>query len=1450
MSRARVASRANSATSAFPGVTGASGAPNTLRGSPATQRSAPATQRGAPVAEDARFPPSDPRGARLPALSAAERAYMERKAKEASLALIDHAHTLDGPVQWHYTGKFRGIQMYRGEGSFENAGTAGTEFLCGVTTMLGSIEEVSWFFDQPTTDKMRAKQPDDVLDAGVLYSLVHSQPDNPFYRVAVKYQSYEGPSRFSRARDYCFLECQNTFKHASGRRGWVLSMHSIKLPSCPEIDGIVRGSMYHSGYVFVEAEREGYMDVMHSLQINFKSNSRLPHFLLNAALKRRILSVVKISREIQMARLGRQGLLKKKELMPKKSRSQCLNCSRKFTIFVRKTRCRMCGEVVCQACAPVMEVDVPGRPLTKTRVCSRCYSSSPTSDEGSDDFIAAARLQATPTYSQIRRDENETHYSMIRRDENGTHYSFSKRDEKANNYTDGMEPKPKTEKRDGSLSDDDDELEEDGEEEGLLEQSMYSVFAQSRFTRTSADSMVLPEAPDVEADDISESDIERYSEVSSAFWKESSVTSSAWKKQSVMEPLDETKKFEPEASSASSIFGASHFLTPEDTDEELDKRARRYNPTLSIRDLSREYGRGARPVRPSTTSTSRSSLPPPPPPYSPTSEDAEDSEDNFRELDASALREHNTKQPHKNDGPLMSERKMFANELDTTVENDMNSINKSDRLTAGGKRGTTGKLENKFFDPTLRDTTSSAILNQVRANRSRTIQFSPEGDYRSDEAMKQITAEHAKRMADIKRLQELADEAERASKREVSTASIPTSRSSSNKTVRREKSNGSIASSRSSSNKLGSPEQRPGSTTSSRTSSNKLSSPNERPGSVASSRSSSQQQTVHVKATLSTQDSQQEPRVPDPSPPFSPSGSDQGGDKKEEAEVENVPSNPKLISIRRTTSTQSRSTDTFSQDSVRVSGPPVDHMDDLEFSAIGGASPEIRSAPREDPLASPAMGPVTCPPLQLDALARESESTIMEDLSSPRRSTVVLLERISSPRESTMFDEDLINRPTEDLMEQVRSNRKVTASTLPEEEFRSTEAMLSLEEEHRRRMEELNRIAMDATGARISHFLDSDINEDEYDELAMSRTRVKRSGTFVFGEDEMEERSTEVMEDMAAEHQRRMDELNRIAIENVGTRISKFGVEDDDDDEEDEDEVDVDSMALSPAGGSPKVEVRISNDFDQSHLEFVPTIEEESTYAAFKKNIGSSSSTEQSERPSTPRESNMSDMSLLDEELVNRPTEDLMEQVRANRSRKLVSVADMSRGLHSTMTMRDVEAQHKKRMEELNRIALDHVGQRISKFDMADERASEESMAWRNTDMMEQFESEHEREMYALQEKLRQLEFECRESIASVLTVEEMELEDEAFDEEASSKSNDASWIGATKPSKLLRTTRAKAPQFAEPVSARTLYEQIAELSKLQQEMALAQTDGDEDEFRARIKEQYRVLRSLKLRGW
>ncbi|KAE9186778.1 hypothetical protein PF005_g20713 [Phytophthora fragariae] len=1182
-------------------------------------------------------------------LTASERAYMIRKAKEASVALVDHAHTLDGPVQWHYTGKFRGIQMYRGEGSYDRVGTTGTEFLCGVTTMMGSIEEVVSYFDQQTTERMLAKKAEDVLDCGVLYMLVQGGPDNPFYRVSAKYQLYEGPSAFSRERDYCYLECQNTFRHASGRRGWVLSMHSIKLPSCPELDGVVRGSMYQSGYVFVEAEREGYMDVMHSLQINFKSTNRLPHFLLNSALKRRILSVVTISREIQTSRMGRQTLLKKKDLMPKRARALCVNCSRKFSLFVRKTRCRVCGEVVCQPCAPQVMISTKRGPV-KTRVCSKCYHLS-----ASDEYEPVGALPNSNNAGDPRRGQNETRYSDIMQDHDN--------------------PDMYHEEDEGSMDEDEDE-------DGLEEQSDYSVFAASRFTDASRDSVATSQfgasrsnfeshfegssqfsGTSSELDDsqyydggVSEdSFVSGVSGTSTSYWHGgNSAASSAmgWNQASGVKPTD-GYIYDPQASMMNSNFyGASKYgsdfgSSKYSVNEEPAKRAGRYNAAAPIPEdeptSHREYTISPNTSYNSSTdynssqatnynSTQASNFnstqvsdfkatqgtnfdashagynsnhanktvsiqnlakarsarygiksefppsPPPPPPLSPPPEEIDEDEEDDSPLHLGALKTDNPRNTRDRKQKGIAARKMFTPPppKDGRRENDARaSSNRAPRVPRSKEFATAAisrNTDSRVSQASSRDsrgfgsTRSSAILEQMRRNRRQTPQPAPESE-RSSAVLKSLEEEHLNRMREIERMQEMARD--KAARRSVASSASRSSMQSS------QRSQGGLRSQSSRGSAAGVARKQPDKFRRSVRNSPPHSPPaakKQQEKFRRSARSSLPHSPIGPRAPRS-QRSPGSPIGPPPGsppgpPPISPPGTPPSmrghrlplnGSFNQRANRSfgrrtNAKSdfgNSQLLLSNRSNGAFANSgvhseelmfnsqrsgfhSSKESNSSFRGRRLDTSHASSKGSSSSFGASrrldaSQVSNTPMSihpDDLAFDASQ------LSVDKSKFASSFAILE---TPGESAdhVAMIERPSAEQDSnssSSFDEDLLNQSLAGMAHHISSMRARAPYQLPDEELRPSDELRKRQEEHRKRMEELTRLAANHVGegnirdststlgglhdSSISlssgnHFGDStississassvDIDDVDFDFETRPLGRTKRSGTIPF----------------------------------------------------------------------------------------------------------------------------------------------------------------------------------------------------------------------------------------------------------------------------------------------------------------------------------------------------------------
>ncbi|KAG7389095.1 hypothetical protein PHYBOEH_007626 [Phytophthora boehmeriae] len=337
--------------------------------------------------------PLPPRFFKCPELTPREQQYLVGKAKESAKALVDATRNNEGPVRWEEAGMHRGVQMYKGEARYpESVVGESITYGCGATTVQATLDEVADFFDLSTEAKMAdfVQFNGDMLDGQLLYviddvSLLNDPKYNTRSRngaskmlnanqVTVKWFATETPSKLVKNRDFLTVECQSTFLDVSGRRGWVRSYHSIKLACCPELQNdynLVRGSFYHTGHVFVESERPGFLDVIFSAQVKFKGSMHVGPLYFSMQ-KKRLSSIADLQKMITRRRLGSHKFLGDLELVPKKERTRCNLCSTKFGIMTRKARCRKCGEVVCPSCSTDWEVSISGSGLRKVRVCAKC----------------------------------------------------------------------------------------------------------------------------------------------------------------------------------------------------------------------------------------------------------------------------------------------------------------------------------------------------------------------------------------------------------------------------------------------------------------------------------------------------------------------------------------------------------------------------------------------------------------------------------------------------------------------------------------------------------------------------------------------------------------------------------------------------------------------------------------------------------------------------------------------------------------------------------------------------------------------------------------------------------------------------------------------------------------------------------------------------------------------
>lgn len=349
---------------------------------------------------------------KVPELSNADHKHLLSLAKRACKEVVYYSRLTGGPMKWvPLPSSDDNVELFQGldESTTTDDHRAGLTYLRGATKIHATIDEITDFFRLDTPEKLRGFAQTvgkDVLDQQTLFELAGPTPDNPKHYVGVKWTAVESPSSLARDRDFCYLECHDEFiDTTTQRRGWARSIHSIRVPSCPPLDkshGLVRGSLYRSGFIFLESADGSYVEAIHTLHLDIKGNS--PSWLKVLVMKRRINNISQVSKYFQTQRLVQGKLLGDLELPVKDRVSRCQRCDSRFGIFHRKWRCRKCGNVVCSNCSAHFILDYANVGMRKVRICEDCSTSvivgTDSSYLDSENSAYLASAPAEPTKAQ------------------------------------------------------------------------------------------------------------------------------------------------------------------------------------------------------------------------------------------------------------------------------------------------------------------------------------------------------------------------------------------------------------------------------------------------------------------------------------------------------------------------------------------------------------------------------------------------------------------------------------------------------------------------------------------------------------------------------------------------------------------------------------------------------------------------------------------------------------------------------------------------------------------------------------------------------------------------------------------------------------------------------------------------------------------------------------------
>ncbi|KAH9064793.1 hypothetical protein Ae201684P_003575 [Aphanomyces euteiches] len=177
-----------------------------------------------------------------------------------------------------------------------------------------------------------------------LYTVLPRHPDRPNDCIQIKWVLTKSPlDGLVMRRDFVILESSLEFQ-VHGKRAWVRSYRSIELAAVPDMRkelNCIRASMYDMGFVIVESDRRGYLDMTYLADMDVGGN--VPSWANDQTLKFWLRSMFDIDRFMRENRLSRTPFLTKDQLRPLHSRKTCTLCRRNFGPLRKKTNCLKCA---------------------------------------------------------------------------------------------------------------------------------------------------------------------------------------------------------------------------------------------------------------------------------------------------------------------------------------------------------------------------------------------------------------------------------------------------------------------------------------------------------------------------------------------------------------------------------------------------------------------------------------------------------------------------------------------------------------------------------------------------------------------------------------------------------------------------------------------------------------------------------------------------------------------------------------------------------------------------------------------------------------------------------------------------------------------------------------------------------------------------------------------------
>ncbi|KDO28523.1 hypothetical protein SPRG_06381 [Saprolegnia parasitica CBS 223.65] len=350
--------------------------------------------------------PLDDNFFRVPPLSLAARQSFLDQGDKILRTFLDKTLKRDESMRWSFVGEYDGVRLLEGDIPGLKLDKSITPFRA-VTKIHATLEEIAEMHACATRAQCKRfihNYAHDVLDLITLHSLIERSAAHPLKQVYVKWTVCESPVPIIKDRDFVYLESQDLFKLSSGRRGWALCQNSIELPYVQSLQKTplqaVRGTLNHTGSVYIETDTPGVLDVIYHISTDMKGN--IHHWVRKQAMKRRARHVAALNDFVHQARLASVALKSEAELYTPSSTMVVHNCSLCMRDLARARFCQSCAEPVCSRCSRKWRLPNTPADQPSVRICNVCSSAVRSGRLTSDDGHSSAPSEVSSNGSDVK----------------------------------------------------------------------------------------------------------------------------------------------------------------------------------------------------------------------------------------------------------------------------------------------------------------------------------------------------------------------------------------------------------------------------------------------------------------------------------------------------------------------------------------------------------------------------------------------------------------------------------------------------------------------------------------------------------------------------------------------------------------------------------------------------------------------------------------------------------------------------------------------------------------------------------------------------------------------------------------------------------------------------------------------------------------------------------------